>query len=80
MKIVSIEQDENAIKLDDWEFEEGGILVFGNEVKGVSKEVLGLSSEIVEIERAGNKSSLNVTTANGIVLYALKKKRIKMKS
>jgi tRNA G18 (ribose-2'-O)-methylase SpoU len=70
LKIVSIEQDEKAVKLDAWKPQENSILVFGNEVKGVSKETLGISDEIVEIERIGKKGSLNVTTAVGVVLSA----------
>ena len=73
LKIVSIEQDSKATMLKDWKPGDNSILVFGNEVKGVTKETLDISDEIVEIDRLGNKSSLNVTTANGIVLYHLGK-------
>lgn len=71
LKIISIEQDDKATKLRDWQPEDNSILIFGNEVKGVSKEVLEISDEIIEIDRTGNKSSLNVTTANGIVMFHL---------
>jgi len=68
LKIVAIEQHERSIKLSDWELKSDCVLVFGNELKGVSKEILDMADEIVEVERAGNKTSLNVATAAGIVL------------
>lgn len=45
-------------------------LVLGNEVKGVDAKILELSDEIVMIPMLGNKESLNVSVAAGIVMYA----------
>ena len=72
LKIISIEQKERSTLLKDWKPEDSTILVFGNELKGVSKEILEISDEVVEIERQGNKHSLNVATAAGIVLHHVK--------
>jgi tRNA G18 (ribose-2'-O)-methylase SpoU len=44
-------------------------LVFGNELTGVSKEVLAVADKAIEIPMYGNKQSLNVAVAYGIVLY-----------
>jgi tRNA G18 (ribose-2'-O)-methylase SpoU len=68
LKVISVEQHGNSVKLKDWKPENSAILVFGNEVKGVSKDTLKISAEIVEIEGFGKKDSLNVTTAVGIML------------
>jgi len=46
-------------------------LIFGNEVHGLSRSVLGKSDAIVEIPMRGKKESLNVSVAAGIALYAL---------
>ncbi|MBI4085498.1 MAG: TrmH family RNA methyltransferase [Candidatus Liptonbacteria bacterium] len=46
-------------------------LVVGNEVKGLPLSVLKLSDEILEIPMMGNKESLNVSVAFGIVAYHL---------
>ena len=71
LTITSIEQHEKSTKLKDWKPKDNNILVFGNEVKGISKDTLDISDEVVEIERVGNKTSLNVTTVVGIMLSAL---------
>ncbi len=42
-------------------------LVFGNEVNGVSQEVINLCDESIEIPQFGTKHSLNVSVATGIV-------------
>ena len=44
-------------------------LVFGNEITGVSKEVIAAADMAVEIPMYGMKQSLNVAVAYGIVLY-----------
>ena len=45
----------------------------GNEVDGVEKDILDLSDEILEIPMLGQKESLNVSVATGIVLYSIQK-------
>jgi tRNA G18 (ribose-2'-O)-methylase SpoU len=44
-------------------------LVFGNEITGVSKELIEHADMAIEIPMYGNKQSLNVAVAYGIVLY-----------
>ena len=44
-------------------------LVFGNEVNGVSQEVINLCEESIEIPQLGTKHSLNVSVAVGIVIW-----------
>jgi 23S rRNA (guanosine2251-2'-O)-methyltransferase len=44
-------------------------LVFGNEVEGVSEEVLKLASLALEIPQAGTKHSLNVSVCVGITVW-----------
>jgi 23S rRNA (guanosine2251-2'-O)-methyltransferase len=46
-------------------------LVFGNEVKGVSEEVLPSSDVALEIPQFGTKHSFNISVCAGIVLYTL---------
>ncbi len=47
------------------------VVVVGNEVKGVSEEILGEADLTLEIEQYGHKHSLNVATSAGIVMYHL---------
>lgn len=47
------------------------LLIFGNEVDGVSKELLALCDIVAEIPMAGQKESLNVAVSFGIALFRL---------
>lgn len=69
--IVSVEQIEESVKLQEFTFEEGRkyALVFGNEVSGVSQEAVDLSDMAIEIPQAGTKHSLNVSVSAGVVLW-----------
>jgi len=69
LKLVAIEQDKKSVSLNKWKANKNTVLVFGNEIKGVSKKIMTRADEIVEIPRLGNKTSLNVATTAGIVLY-----------
>lgn len=84
--IVSIEQAENSIKLqelgpDNLLSDLSGrkyALVFGNEVKGVQQEVVDMSDAVIEIPQFGTKHSLNISVSLGIVLWEFCK-QIKIK-
>jgi len=49
-----------------------GILVIGNESKGISQRILDLCEEHITIPRAGAAESLNAAVATGIILYQLR--------
>ena len=72
-KVVSIEQAENATQLDQFDVEKKVkyALVFGNEVKGVSQEVVNASDQVLEIPQYGTKHSLNISVSAGIVIWDL---------
>ena len=72
-KVVSIEQAENATQLDQFDVEKKVkyALVFGNEVKGVSQEVVNASDQVLEIPQYGTKHSLNISVSVGIVIWDL---------
>jgi 23S rRNA (guanosine2251-2'-O)-methyltransferase len=68
--VYSIEQVENSISLDD--FNPGSeklALIFGNEVEGVSEEVVRSSDGVIEIPQFGTKHSFNIVVSTGIVLW-----------
>ena len=52
-----------------WKKEERFALVFGNEVSGVSEDILGILDESIEIPQFGTKHSLNVAVSAGIVVW-----------
>jgi len=69
--IVSVEQTENSTSLEKFKPKMGEkyALIFGNEVKGVSQEVVDMSDFTVEIPQLGSKHSLNVSVSVGVVLW-----------
>ena len=74
-EIITIEQTQNSISLSKFKTQSQKIaLVFGNEVKGVNKEIINLSAQCIEINQYGIKQSMNVSVVAGIVLWAIKNK------
>ncbi|MBT2162464.1 RNA methyltransferase [Zobellia barbeyronii] len=69
--ILAIEQAENAIMLNNLEIDatKKYALVFGNEVKGVSQEVVDASHSVIEIPQYGTKHSLNISVSAGVVIW-----------
>jgi len=76
VKIMSIEQADNSIMLQDFTLERDQkyAVIFGNEVKGVQQEVVSASDFCVEIPQLGTKHSLNISVSCGVVLWDLLKK------
>lgn len=71
VKIISIEQADESLKIEKFNPEKGVkyAFIFGNEVDGVSDDIINVSDEVVEIPQVGTKHSLNVSVAAGIVLW-----------
>ncbi len=71
--IAAIEQDKKSVSLFDWKPENPSklALIMGNEVRGLSKQILAQCDVILEIPMRGKKESLNVSVAAGIALFAL---------
>lgn len=76
VKVVSIEQAENSIMLQDFVIKKGNkyAVIFGNEVKGVQQEVVTISDHCIEIPQFGTKHSLNISVSCGVVLWDIFKK------
>ena len=70
-QIIAIEQAENSVSLLDFEPEHGEkfALFFGNEVNGVSEEVMKQIDTCIEIPQFGTKHSFNIVISTGIVLW-----------
>ena len=69
--IVLVEQTDDSVMLQDFNFAqyEKVALFVGNEVFGISEELLPLCDAAVEIPQFGTKHSLNVAVATGITLW-----------
>lgn len=70
-QILALEQMSGSKNLKDFKTENAFALIVGNEIDGVSKEVLEISDEIVEIPMHGKKESLNVSVSTAIALFVL---------
>ena len=70
-RIVAIEQSSKAKPLNEVSIEadEQLLMVFGNEVKGVSESILKLVDEVWEIPQSGAKKSLNISVCAGICMH-----------
>jgi 23S rRNA (guanosine2251-2'-O)-methyltransferase len=71
--VVAVEQAEGSIPLQQFKLNTGEklLLIFGNEVEGVSQSVLAGCDACIEIPQFGMKHSLNVSVAAGMVLWEL---------
>lgn len=72
-QIVAIEQSEKSVDYKKFKAGEKIAFVVGNEVKGLPKNILDLCDVAVEIPMKGEKESLNVGVALGVVLFRVLK-------
>ncbi|WP_231424378.1 RNA methyltransferase [Pedobacter sp. Leaf250] len=70
-EIVAIEQAEKSTMLNTFkpDINKKYALIFGNEVDGVSDEVMATIDECIEIPQFGTKHSFNIVISAGIVFW-----------
>ena len=73
-ELAAIETSLHAVDLFEWQPNFPVCVAFGNEVEGLRPELLEMADAHVRIPMLGQKESLNVATAGGIVLYELLRK------
>ena len=74
-KVLAIEQTEGSIMLDEYVDKQiPTAFVFGNEVDGVSDEVIQVCDGVIEIPQWGMKHSLNISVAAAVVLWEFVRK------
>ncbi len=78
-KLLAIEQARHSIMLHqiNYSANEKLAIIFGNEVEGVSQDVIDRCDACIEIPQFGMKHSLNVSVAAGIVLYKIIEQQLK---
>lgn len=71
--IIAVEQVDESIPLNHFfiPVQKKTAVIFGNEVNGVSDDVLALCDAAIEIPQSGMKHSLNISVAAGIVLWKI---------
>jgi len=70
-QIIAIEQSEKSIDYKKVQIKEKNAFIFGNEVEGVSLDVLNECDVIAEILMLGEKESLNVSVSVGVALFRI---------
>jgi tRNA G18 (ribose-2'-O)-methylase SpoU len=74
-KVLAIEQTEGSILLNAYVHDHSPTaFVFGNEVDGVSDEVIQVCDGVIEIPQWGMKHSLNISVAAAVVLWEFVRK------
>lgn len=76
-KILAVSPEKDAAMLPDYQVTEPIALVFGNELEGVSEEILEFADQTLAIPMYGFTKSFNVSVAAAICLYELKQKLLK---
>ncbi len=71
-EILALEQLSTSTALPSFEPTDKSILILGEEVNGISNDVLSLCDRILEIPMYGEKESYNVSVATAIALYHLR--------
>lgn len=69
-RIVGVEQDTRARDYRKFDAKSKTFFIFGNEVRGLSKELRDQCDTLIEIPMHGKKESLNVAVAAGIILFS----------
>lgn len=75
-KTMAVEQHPKSIALQNIKVgnNEKIALVFGNEVTGISENIILLCNEVIEVPQMGTKHSLNVAVCGGIVCWEVLRK------
>jgi 23S rRNA (guanosine2251-2'-O)-methyltransferase len=74
--VAAVETSPDAVNLFEWTPRWPVCLVFGHEVDGVSSSLAAHVETVIRIPMLGQKRSLNVATAAGVVLYELLRRRL----
>jgi 23S rRNA (guanosine2251-2'-O)-methyltransferase len=76
--VYAVEQADNSVNLNEFKIntEKKIALIFGNEVDGVSNEIMQKVDGCIEIPQFGTKHSLNISVSAGIVIWEIAKKHL----
>lgn len=70
-RIVALEQSTRSVLLNSYTPPHKIALLLGEEVHGITPEILAKCNDIIEIPMQGKKESFNVSVAGAIALYQL---------
>lgn len=70
-EILALEQDKKSVNYTEAKLKNKNLLILGEEVSGIEKEILKKCDQVLEIPMKGKKESLNVSVAAGVALFGL---------
>jgi len=71
-EIIAVEQTHTSVSLKKFSTNSNKLaLIFGNEVKGISQDIINMTQSCIEINQYGIKKSMNVAVTAGIVLWSM---------
>lgn len=70
-RVVGLEQDDRSVMLPDYKPSNKVVLLLGEEVHGLTPELLAECDDLIEIPMHGQKESFNVSVATGVALYEI---------
>ncbi|MGC4128620.1 MAG: RNA methyltransferase [Bergeyella sp.] len=70
-EVLGIEQTTDSVMIDNYKIDSDKkyAVVLGNEVEGISEEILPACDDFLEVPQLGTKHSLNVSVCGGIVMW-----------
>ena len=66
---VCLDNVEGSVPMENFEWPENSLMIFGEEGAGLSQEILNMADYIVSITQYGSVRSMNVGTTSGIAMY-----------
>jgi tRNA G18 (ribose-2'-O)-methylase SpoU len=69
--LAAIEQSENSLDYKKFEAKFPIAFIFGNEVSGISENILKKCDVVLEIPMMGKKESLNISVSLGIAIFRI---------
>lgn len=69
--VVALEQLSGSVDYKKIKTKPKTLVIFGNEVDGVTKRLIKIADKIAEIPMKGKKESLNVSVAAGVALFRM---------
>lgn len=70
--VTGVETVEGSLSYTEYNYKPSGIVVFGNEEYGLSKEVLNVCDDFIHIPMSGRKNSLNVSNAVSVIAFHIR--------
>ena len=69
--VVGLEQNNKSVLIQNYKKPDKIALLLGEEVHGITDDLIEQCDDLIEIPMVGKKESFNVSVAAGIALYAL---------